>query len=168
MSNFPNPWSKTLADVKTYRRQLPNKISGAALKEMQGYFRVGGYRDTSTIFWEKRKTSNWGKKKKKDNVNRALLVKSGRLRRSLRKAADFNFARVVTDVEYAEALHKGFKGIVIQRVRSFKRRGGTVKAHTRTVKRDMTARPFLTVGQAFYNVLDKQILNELEQLFIRS
>lgn len=163
---FPHPFSETAKKYRTYRSRLPDKVSTMALEEIKGYFKVGGYRDTSTVYWKKRRAESW--KKKKADSNRALLIKTGRLRRSLRKSPSYDFARVVTNVPYAEALNSGFKGTVKQTVKAFNRKKGKVKGFTRTIQQNIEARPFLTIGDAFMNVLERDVLKDLETIFLKA
>lgn len=77
-------------------------------------FRFGNWRGTSIVPWKQRAA------KAKRNKGRALLVDTGRLKRSIRITKRNNSTVAVgTDVPYAKAHNEGFKGTV------------NVKAHTR-------------------------------------
>lgn len=70
--------------------------------------------------WLGSRVEPWQKRKaKKDNNGRAILVKSGRLKRSPRPITKGDMAGVGIDVPYAQIHNDGFKGMV------------QVKAHTR-------------------------------------
>lgn len=180
---FPHPFTEFNRKFSDYRRKLPAKVSIKATEEIKHNFRVGGYRrDTGTIFWKPRKS--------KQNVSRALLIKTGRLRRSIQPQPQNDFARVITTVHYAYALNHGFIGNV--NVRAHKRKQftnakgvfsiktkravtrkiknlkstGMVKAHQRKV--NIPARPFMEVGTPFLNVLERDITNDLDKLFMQS
>ncbi|MDV3605014.1 hypothetical protein CMU86_17855, partial [Elizabethkingia anophelis] len=75
--------------------------------------------------WEKRKNPTaWGKK---DDTGRALLVKSGKLKRSIRiasiQADKVTIAVGGADVPYARVHNEGFKGTINQQVKEHIRRG---------------------------------------------
>lgn len=193
-----NPIKDFIRDYKRYTSTLAMRISQRALLEMKSNFARQGY-DSESGFrrWPKRRGERslvaW--KKRKDPNNRALLIKSGRLRRSLRAAPLYQIARVVTDVPYAEALHTGFKGTVSQTVKAHTRKkmgklgiiktnskkkstaikfgkaqvGQTkVKSFNRTMKMNLRARPFLTVGPKFLEQEELRLLESLEAIFLRS
>jgi phage gpG-like protein len=133
--------------------------------------------------------------KKTNDAGRALLVLTSRLRRSLHASPLHYEARVVTDVPYAETHQKGFKGVITQRISAFTRRKmgkfgvikttslkkstriafgrgqvgqSQVKSHTRTIRVNIPARPFMEVGKSFYDKTERTILTEIEQLFLKS
>ena len=184
-----NPIKEFIRDYKRYTSSLTMRISQRALLEMKTNFARQGY-DSDTGFkrWRKRKND-------KSLVNRAILIKTGRLRRSLRAAPLYQTARVVTDVPYAEALNNGFRGTVTQNVKAHTRKkmgklgvikttsrkkstaikfgkaqvGQThVKSFKRTMKVNLPARPFLTVGPKFIDNEEVRMLESLESIFLRS
>lgn len=185
-SQFPHPFKKAMQDFRKYQRRLPTVVSQKALLEMKYNFKIAGYRgDAGVVFWKERKG---GKDKR-----RALLIKTGRLRRSLKAAPVNDTARVVTDVPYARALNEGFKGSVrvkshgrnlskksregsgvfsvktrrerMKTVRKFKKRT-LVRGHRRRM--NLEARPFLTVGTPFMNVIEREVLRDIEKIFINA
>lgn len=102
--DFSNPLKEFIRDFKTYANKLPMRISQRALLEMKENFRKEGYETESGSF------QKWKPRKQNLKLRRALLIKSGRLRRSLRSAPLPGIPRVVTDVPYAEKHNSGFSG----------------------------------------------------------
>lgn len=185
---FPHPFSETARKFRDYRRKLPAKVSNMALLEMKHNFRIGGYRgDVGVTYWKERKNQI--------DKTRALLIKTGRLRRSMRAAPSYDYARVTANTPYAGAIHNGFKGTVKQNVKAHtrKRMGkyGVIKTNSqkkstrikfgraqvgqikvrgfsRSVKMNIPARPFLIVGTPFMNVMERETLRDLEKIFINA
>ena len=148
-----------------WRKNLADNISTIAINEFKGNFRQGGWRDgTGVTKWKDRS------KKDKNKKKRALLVKSGRLKRSLRKASDFNTARVVTDVKYAQIHNEGGKisgtfDVKLHRIK--KKKGGfaIVKGHSRKVNTTIPERPFMKMGAGLRNDIDKFLSDGINQVF---
>jgi phage gpG-like protein len=110
---FPHPFGDIAKKYRKFRQELTTVVSVMAANTFKENFREGGYEGDAggRIKWAKRKGDG--------GSSRGVLVKSGRLKRSLRPAANQNEARVVTNVPYAQAHNEGFEGTV------------QVKAHTR-------------------------------------
>lgn len=187
MANL-NPFKRSLAQFTPYLVRLPSRISQRALLEIKNNFTRQGYENDlgRFVYWQQRETLD------KKKTKRALLILTGRLRRSIKSAPLPNTPRVVTDVAYAEALNDGFKGT--QYVKAHKRvatitrkvRGsysgfgkkptakkltlqGTrhnVKGFSRKV--NITARPFMTVGPSFLQQEENKLLDDLENIFLRA
>lgn len=105
--------------LENVHRQMPTLVGGIAVTFFKERFKQQNWVDVNTQPWKKRKESRAQRKK---NAGRAVLVKSGRLRRSIRvtrKGRDF--VAVGTDVPYAQIHNEGgrIRGTV------------TVKKHTR-------------------------------------
>jgi phage gpG-like protein len=187
---FKHPFNKIAPAYRELRRRLPKEVTDIAVDEFKGNFKVGGYRgDNGTTFWKERSTTSWGKKAEK--TGRAILIKTGRLRRGIRPQPTYESARVVNDVPYAKVMNEGFKGKVTQRVRSFKRNltkygvskktflkkstkvefgrvktGSTiVKSFKRTISMKIPARPFMVGGKPLLNNIDKHITSQLDKLW---
>ena len=162
---FPNPFDKWLPAYQDWRRKLPTRVSVTALIEFKGNFRQGGWRKgTGVTKWKPRST------KDKNKAKRALLVKTGRLKRSLRTQPDFNTARVVTDTPYAQVHNEGGTVAGNFKVRAFKRRnpkGGysKVKAHSRNVNFKMPARPFMEMGEGLKGDINKIFETGIKEIF---
>ena len=156
---FPHPFSDLGKKYRSMRRKLPAEVSGIAAAEFKENFRRGGYReDGGIVKWRPRKFNPKGGK-------RGLLIKSGRLRRSVRPKPTFDEARVISDVPYAKALNEGFKGTVNikSHYRSLKKKRVKVKSHKRKV--DITARPFMITTKPLLEDIEKHVFKELETIF---
>lgn len=145
---------------------LPIKVGDTAVLFTKQRFAQKNWIGNGTEYWRPRKThTKWGKTPR--NKGRALLVDSGRLRRSIRIMSKTAYSVTIgSDVPYAKAHNEGFKGSVSQQVSAHTRRKtvkqgkarkvvGTsqVSAHSRTVKQNIPRRKF--IGQSPY--LTKQI-----------
>src|ERR1041384_6338028 len=93
---FPHPFGKLAKLYREMRRKLPAEVSNIALNEFKENFRRQGYRNKGGVLIP------WRSTKKKKNTfaggSKGVLIKSGRLKRSLRAMPDYNTARVVTNV----------------------------------------------------------------------
>lgn len=160
-NNFPHPFKGIASKYRTLRDKLPREISVIALNEFKGHFRVSGYYSPSGGFigWKKRAKEEGGAK-------RALLIKSGRLRRGLQVAPTFNSARVINDVPYAAIHNEGGKINAVATVRSFNRKNGVkVKSHRRKMNTSIPARPFMIDTGKLFQKIDAHIENRLKSLF---
>lgn len=92
----------------------PGLLGNDAVNFFLDRFAQSNWIGNSVQFWQKRST------KAKRNKGRALLIDTGRLRRSIRIVRITGMAVTIgTDVPYAKAHNEGFKGVV------------KVKAHAR-------------------------------------
>lgn len=106
---------------RTASRVLPNLVAATAVNFVKERFRAQNWVDSTTKPWPRRKSKTWGRKTPR-NKGRAVLVDTGRLRRSIRKIkADAESVIIGTDVEYAQVHNEGFRGKITQ----------TVNQHTR-------------------------------------
>ena len=156
-------------------RRTPTLVGGMAVNFFKERFRYRNWLDKRREPWPTRNPeddSAWGRKKQKKN--RALLVQTGRLRRSIRVVAKTqNTVAVGTDVPYAKAHNEGYEAQVTQRVkahqvRAHKRkirgekrsiRAHERKAFSRTINQKVPARPFM--GESHF--LNKKIEREIER-----
>ncbi len=153
---FPHPFGKLAGKYREMRRKLPAEVSIIATDEFKGNFRIGGYRgDNGVTFWRARKLS-------KKSKGRAILIKSGRLRRGIRPQPTYDSARVVNDVPYAKAHNEGFEGTVRVRGR-MKKNGKRGRSFKRKMK--LAARPIMITGKPLINNIDKHITTQLETLW---
>jgi hypothetical protein len=152
--------------VKVYR-QSPILIGGLAVDFYKQSFKRQGFIDKSYERWPGRVRQDKNKRR------RAVGVKTGRLRRSIRvRAKTQRYVYIATDVPYAQRFNEGFTGTVNQSVKEHKvrkhrrrQRGKnvTVKEHTRsahkrTLKVSQEARTFM--GKSRF--LEKRIEKNLE------
>lgn len=136
---FPHPWSKMAQDYRRAKAQLPDQISHIALLDFKENFRRQGTRDDGggTKAWAKRKRN-----KSKADATRAILTKSGRLKRSLRKKPLPGQARVITNVIYAQRHQEGDD--------------------------DMKARPFMITTKPLLADIEEHVFKKLDKIFKKS
>ncbi len=167
-------------------KQLPAVVSNMAVNDFKDNFRRQGYRNTGggVVKWKPR-----AKVKNARDGNRAILIKSGLLRRGFKPAPIGLTARVINNVPYAEALNNGSnKSVKVKAHKRFrykkikvavggKTKKGTaktktlmqrtnvsrVKSHTR--KQNLKARPFMITTQPLLTEIDKYTERKLELLF---
>jgi phage gpG-like protein len=109
---------RTLRLLEAAYKRLPNGVATVAVNFFKERFRAQNWIDDRTEPWPKRKEFKSARQRVRQG--RAILVKSGRLRRSIRKiSANENEVVIGTDVPYAQVHNDGFRGAV------------DVKAHTR-------------------------------------
>lgn len=131
-------------------RTLPEIIGNEVVNFALNSFDQQAWSGESQQVWKKRKNpTKWGKA---DETDRALLVKTGKLKRSIR-ITRIQENRVFVgaggaDIPYAKVHNYGFKGIVNQNVRGYKRRNSNgktieIKAHKRTINQNIPQRRFI-------------------------
>ena len=165
---------------------IPRRAGVLAVNFSKQRFRSQAWINHTTDPWPKRKRAAWSKKL--ERPGRAILVKTGRLRRSIR-VISVSALRVVigTDVPYAEAHNNGFRGRIKQQVRPYTRRkfgkvqsssiatrksttkrgqvgDVNVRAHTRTINQNIPRRRFIGTSA----VLDKQLERMITVEIIRA
>lgn len=156
-------------------RTLPAIIGEEAVNFSLEAFDKQQWTGYSTDRWAKRKNpTKWGKA---DETDRALLVKTGKLKRSIRVTRILNDRVWIgaggADVPYARAHNYGFKGTVKQNVNAFtkKMKSGktiTVSAHSRKILQNIPQRQFIG-GEKDSPYLKARVrrvvLLELKQIF---
>jgi len=110
---------RKFVEMRNKINTITREIGVQAVNFSKQRFAEQSWVDDRTEPWKKRKSEAWGRKAR---PGRALLVDSGRLKRSIR-IISLNPQRVVigTDVAYAQVHNEGFRGDIEQ----------TVRAHTR-------------------------------------
>lgn len=175
MGQFQHPFKNLRENYLKLKERLPRKASDIANLEFKGNFKRQGYRDDSggVQKWKKRKSTS-----KKDE-GRALLIKTGRLRRGVRSAPLPGVARVINAVPYAQVQNEGFKGNVS--VKAHRRRSrskdlystktkkvsrkGYVQKDASEHQRDLPARPFMITTKPLINDINAFVTKELKLLF---
>jgi phage gpG-like protein len=150
-------------------------------------FRAQNWVDNLTEPWKPRGKNSW--RKKAERPGRAILVKSGRLRRSIR-VISITADRIVigTDVPYAQAHNYGFRGEVKQTVKKHTRRRygrvsstniasrktttrrgmigeSEVKEHQRTINQNIPRRRFIGSSAVLNRQLERMITVEIIRAF---
>lgn len=133
------------------KRDLPLVLANQAERFFQDSFKKEGWDNNGITKWQPRKRNRTLR-----DVTRNILVKSGRLRRSIMvQEANFNRIVIGSDVPYAKTHNDGDKSTVY--VRAGKRKG-----HTR--KMNMPKRQFIgnshTLEQQQIKVITK-VLDEI-------
>lgn len=131
-------------------RDLPAIIGEEAVNFTQENFDAQGWQGDSFEAWQKRLNPNaWGKK---DDPTRAILIKTGKLRRSIRVSKIVEDTVYIqaggADVPYARAHNEGFSGAVHQNVGEHIRKGKKgqnikVSAFKRTIQQNIPKRKFI-------------------------
>lgn len=150
---------------KTVSR-LPQVAATEAVNFSKERFRAQNWVDNNTEPWKKRKEV---KGESSRRAGRAILVNTGRLRRSIRKVSVTQQRAIIgTDVPYAEAHNDGYRGRVKQNVRSHTRRTKRgeveVKAHSRTMNMNLPRRRFIGTS----TVLDRRLTRVMTLELIRA
>jgi len=163
-NNFPHPFRKVQEQYRKLVEELPMIVSSVAENEFKSNFRKQGYEeDSGVIAWQKRKNDRAS--------GRALLIKTGRLRRGFKKRPTTDTAVVINDTPYAKALNEGSSKRVNVKATTYKRKKPNkkrqrklvyVKAHKR--QNNLPARPFMKDTVALHRKIDKRISMELKKL----
>lgn len=111
-ADFPD-FSVTRTAMGDVFKNLPKWAGNAALNFFKDSWRRQGFIDRRFERWPKRRNDPAGKE-------RALLVKSGALRRSLRLRTGNDWFEIYTDMPYAKAHNEG--AVVVQKVTPRQRR----------------------------------------------
>ncbi|TAD87231.1 MAG: hypothetical protein EAY75_06325 [Bacteroidetes bacterium] len=118
---MPNPDFNAISrQMQATIRRLPKIVGNEGKNFFLDRFQQQNWIGNTTQPWPSRKVNKWGKKGR-NRKGRALLVMTGRLRRSIRYTNSADTIRFYTDVPYTRANNEGFRGTVTQQVDSFKR-----------------------------------------------
>jgi phage gpG-like protein len=92
--------------VRKLKKDIPQGTATLAVGWFQDSFRKQGFTDTGFKRWEKRKRVD------RRRPGRAILVDTGRLRRSIRKErVTFRQVRIVSKLPYSARHNDGLKGM---------------------------------------------------------
>jgi phage gpG-like protein len=92
-------FKKVLKNLEVKKKEIPVIIANNSLNFFDDNFRRKGFLDKSVDKWKPRKPSK---------NRKPILIKTGRLRRSLRvKSATFHRIEISTDVPYAKIQNEG-------------------------------------------------------------
>lgn len=184
-NSFSHPFSKAFREFGKLRRNMRIIASNMAANTFKDNFRRQGFEADGggIVRWKKRKSNT------KKDIGRAILIKTGKLRRGMQPAPDAVYARVINRVAYAKRHNEGFKGIEKvkahtryrwkeskvktgqktkrgkDKFKTFRSRTHAirVKAHKRKV--DLKARPFMITTKPLLNRINKRIELELKKIF---
>lgn len=168
---------KMVKGFKQLYRQLPTIAGGRAVVFFKASFRRQGWVENGRINkWVERKRAEKGR-------NRNVLVKSGRLRRSVRVVAKgYAFVRVGSDVPYAQIHNEG--GVVNTRVRipqhkrkAYERRvrgkrqrvrATKVAAHTKNMKYTMPERRYIGYSPDVMRSVEREYIRKFKDIIRRA
>jgi phage gpG-like protein len=157
---FPSPFSGMAKRYRAYVATLPRVASDMAQTHFEDNFKRGGAltgAGGSLEKWEPRK-SNKGK-------GRAILVKTGRLRRAVRSAPQGKYARVVNATPYAAIHNRGGSIKGQARAWSTNLRSGLARMRQSNTPAKMPARPFMVTTDPLMKDISDEILAGLEDVF---
>ena len=134
-----NPIPELLAAWDAYRATVPRMMGRKALEEFAGNFRRQGYQDASGKEhpWAKRKREDKGKRGKPAK-RRAILIKTGNLRRSMVVARLLSDSAVIQEkMPYGRPLQEGSDTMVARpfMVASLRLREAIVQQISKDAKR---------------------------------
>lgn len=110
----PEQFIDRLKRLQVLRGKLPGQVGEMARSFFLDNYRKGGFEDQTFVPWVERKPVPAGKTDK--NKGRALLVKSGKLRRSIRvMEKGEGYVIIGSDVKYARFHNDGVEGRLPQR-----------------------------------------------------
>lgn len=152
-SDFPD-WGKLKGDFGRVVASLPGVVGNAMVNFYKDNWNREGFLDARVQKWPPRQR-NTGKRAR-------ILVRTGRLRRSIRYRTTGTLIHIFTDVPYAQVHNEGGQVQGTANVKAHTRRtrkGATsVKAHTRTVNFTMPQRKFMDLpGSRISATLEKRI-----------
>lgn len=156
---FPDFNQKSISSARFFK-SLPTLAGNVALNFFDDSFDRQGFIDKRHSRWKPRKIQDAG---------RSILVKSGRLRRSLRMSTMGNNVRISTDVPYAQIHNEGGRITGQASVRSHTRRtpsgNTTVRAHLRNLNIQIPKRQFMGASDLLDKRIEKLVTRALDQIF---
>lgn len=144
--------------IPSFNRRLLLRAGVEAVNFSKERFVQKNWLDSTREPWEPRKKRSRG----------SLMVKSGRLKRSIRKISDgHNFVLIGTDVPYAQLHNEGGTVDKISNVRSHSRsrKGRTfnVVAHRRKMNLTVPKRQFLGNSRILGRRIERQIARDIQE-----
>lgn len=134
---------------------MPEQIGMLAVNFSKQRFVEQNWLYTTAEPWQPRKRKRRGGKARQ---NGAVLVDSGRLKRSIRIISTTPLSVTIgTDVPYAQIHNDGFSGV--QSVKAHTRKGKNVRAHRRKMK--MPKRKFIGNSAALMLEIEKFIIEQI-------
>lgn len=158
---FPHPFSDLAKRFRAYHRTLPRVVSVMAQEHFRRNFRKQGAYTGNGGALEK-----WAPRKDGSDRGRAILVKTGRLRRSLRTMPKGSTARVVNDAPYAAIHNRG--GVLKGEARTWSTnlRTGLMRLRSASgTPARMPARPFMVMTKPLEEEIRKEVSQGLEEVF---
>lgn len=158
--HFPD-FRKEDGELHRLFRALPRLAGNLALNHYDSSWDREGYLSNGMTRWPRRRRPDANQATR---GTRKILVRSGRLRRSLQMRVAGSRVTIFTDVPYAKAHNEGFQGQATQRVRAHTRRGRPVKAHSRRMNINLPQRQFMDIpGRPLNPLIEKRIVANIER-----
>jgi phage gpG-like protein len=136
---------KILKDLQVFKPQLEKAVDAMGVLAANHFttsFRNQGFTDENLQMWQPRKRTERSRM-----GNRAILVKSGRLRRSIRsKSFGFLAVKILTDVPYASVHNNGERS---GRGRGFKMPKRQFIGYSGVLNRKIIAKMDVTIKRIF-------------------
>lgn len=156
---FPHPFSALASRFRVYRRELPRKVSAIAAQEFRANFRRQGLRTSGST------VEKWKPRVADKGAKRAILIKSGRLRRAIKPQPTYNEARVVNNTPYAAIHNQGGRIKGEKRALASNRKSGLARLRKSGSPAEMPARPYMVSTDALMTDIRKEIMTGLEGVF---
>lgn len=160
-----------LNKLQKLKRNFPTMAGIEAVNFSKERFVRKNWLDRSPAAWKARKPSpEWhSEAQKKAAARGSLMVKSGRLKRSIRVIkVTPNSVTIGTDVPYAEPHNEGAVINQVVNVKSFSRkrkgRSETVKAHRRKRKMTLPKRQFLGESAILLRRVERLVQREITDI----
>ena len=156
---MPKDFINKLNKVSKAIDRLPNRLAGVAVNFSKERFRRKDWVDRTRVPWQKRKRKDRG----------SLMVRTGRLKRSVRKIyVSRNLIIIGTDVPYGKAHNEGETIRKNVRVKSHNRRtrGGrkaVVKEHKRKINTTLPTRRFIGESAVLLRRLERQAERDIKR-----
>jgi len=158
---------RQIKELQESFNELAHQAGKEYLEHFQDSFDNEGFTDDRLVKWAKRSRKDKNKKK------RNLLVRKGRLRRSLKKKVTGSRVLIYTATPYAEIHNEGGEIKKTVKVRAHKRKSkrgrkktvAQVKAHTRSMNTKIPKRQFMGHSKKVTKSLEKQIEKEFKRIF---
>ena len=158
---FPT-FRKERREFRRFLKTAPTLIGNVALNFYQDSWNRQGFLDRRVEKWKPRAVSD------KRRGSRKLLVKTGKLRRSLRMKTSGYRIQIYTDIPYAQIHNEGGRITGTVRVRQHTRRTRsgrvTVRKHTRRVNTRIPKRQFMGPSQTLDKRIEWHLTKSLDQI----
>lgn len=150
--------------IQRLKKDIPRIAGNLAVRHFKQSFREQGWKDKTLDKWAARK-----RKTGRNTDKRAILVKSGALRRSIRIIRyTKNSVIVSSELPYAIAHNEGAEIQGTQNVRTHQRRtrsgSTTVRRHSREVNFKIPKRKFMGQSDTLDDMIVKDIESRLRQI----
>ena len=153
-------------EFKALWTKLPRIASVMAQTEFKENFRRQGYRGDSgsVVKWEKRRKPFTPSQIRRDK-GRAILINTGRLRRSIQIQPMPGVARVVSDVPYAQIHNEGGKLKGKAHTLSTNRVTGKTRFRRGSSPAQMPARPFMVSTKPLLDDIEQMVFKQIDKIF---